>query len=147
LNNSGGVGVASGDFVGEDEFEELGVAELVGFGEGESVGEGVEAPAELDRPQECFEFGGDGGGREAYAAPPATPSSDEESLWCKGLWVAKCLESLAKRPGGASRAGAFSVARSIIRPIRATLIASARGLGRRRPRRRRLVNAADPWAP
>ena len=41
-------GLASGDLVGEDELEELGVAHLVGGGECEPFGEGVEAAAELD---------------------------------------------------------------------------------------------------
>ena len=40
-------GLASGDFVGEDEFEELGVTEPAGPGQREAFGERVEAAAEL----------------------------------------------------------------------------------------------------
>jgi hypothetical protein len=44
----GGLAVAAVDLVGEEQFEELGVLELVLFGEGEPFGEGVDGLAELD---------------------------------------------------------------------------------------------------
>ena len=55
----GGGGLAAGDFVGEDELEELGVAHAAGLGEGEAFGEGVEAAAELDPAQQRPQLGGD----------------------------------------------------------------------------------------
>ncbi|HET6919433.1 MAG TPA: hypothetical protein VFI46_08220 [Jiangellaceae bacterium] len=48
----GGGGFAAGDFVGEDELEELGVTEATGVGEGEAFGEGVEAAAEFYSTQQ-----------------------------------------------------------------------------------------------
>ncbi len=45
-------GLAAGDFVGEDQLEELGVGQVAGLGQGEAFGQGVEAAAELDRPQQ-----------------------------------------------------------------------------------------------
>jgi hypothetical protein len=62
-------GLAAGDFVGEDELQELGVAHLAGGCEREPFGEGVEAAAELDPAQQRFEFGGDD--RGVHRSPPA----------------------------------------------------------------------------
>src|SRR5262245_47411748 len=69
----GGAGFAAGDFVGQDELEELGVTEAAGGGEGESFGEGVEAAAELHSAQQRLQLRGDGGG--AHRAAPAV------SIW------------------------------------------------------------------
>ena len=50
----GGAGFAAGDFVAEDEFEELGVTEAAAGGEGEAFGEGVEAAAEFTLRSNAF---------------------------------------------------------------------------------------------
>ena len=47
----GGLGLAAGVFVGEDELEEVGVGHVLLAGQGEPVGQGVEHLAELERPQ------------------------------------------------------------------------------------------------
>ena len=48
----GGVGVAAGHLVGEEELEEVGVGQLLLAGQGESLGQGVEQLAELERAQD-----------------------------------------------------------------------------------------------
>jgi hypothetical protein len=105
-------------------------AEREGPGQGQALGQGVDAAAELDPPQQGPQLGADGGnGGGAHAAPPAA-GTDEEPLACLGLSVLKCSASRAKRAGpvaagtGAT-APAASVARSIIRAMRPTLTASA----------------------
>ncbi len=45
-----GLGLAAGDLVGQDQFEEVGVGHFLLPGEGEPVGQGVEHLAELERP-------------------------------------------------------------------------------------------------
>ena len=52
-----GGGVAAGDFVGEDDLEELGVGQIVRLRERESFREGVDELAELEPPQGRGEFG------------------------------------------------------------------------------------------
>jgi hypothetical protein len=47
----GGLGLAAGDFVGQDELEEVGVGHLLLPGQGEPVREGGQHLAELERPQ------------------------------------------------------------------------------------------------
>jgi len=48
----GGGGVAAGHLVGEDQLQELGVAEVAGAGQGEPLGEGGHQLAELDPAQQ-----------------------------------------------------------------------------------------------
>jgi hypothetical protein len=110
----GAGGLASGDLVGEDELEELGVAHAAGLGEGETLGERVEAAAELHPAQQRSQFGGDC--RRRHRAPPLAR-------------VAKCSGSRAKRPGTTTPGNdgclaVFSVPRSNMRPISPTLTAS-----------------------
>ena len=47
----GGLGLAAGDLVGQDELEEVGVGHVLLAGQGEPLGQGVEHLAELERPQ------------------------------------------------------------------------------------------------
>jgi hypothetical protein len=50
-----GGGVAAGGLVGEDEFEERRVREVLLLGEGEPLGQSVEHLAEFEPPQHLFE--------------------------------------------------------------------------------------------
>jgi len=52
-----GAGVAAGDLVGEDQLEELAVAQLGAGGQGETFGQGVEGLAELDAAQQRPQLG------------------------------------------------------------------------------------------
>jgi len=66
--------VASSDFVGEDELQELVVRELLLRSEGEPLGQGVEAAAELHAAQQALEFRGDNGGVHALTVPEPSVS-------------------------------------------------------------------------
>ena len=55
----GGAVLAAGDFVAEQQLEEVGVREFVLPGEGEPVGEGGQELAELEGAQVPFEVGAD----------------------------------------------------------------------------------------
>jgi hypothetical protein len=59
----GGAVLAAGDFVAEQQLEEVGVGELVLPGEGEPVGEGGQELAELEGAQVPFEVGADWAGQ------------------------------------------------------------------------------------
>jgi len=50
-------GLAPGDFVGQDELEELGVAHAARSGQGQALRQGVEGAAELDPAQQRLELG------------------------------------------------------------------------------------------
>ena len=67
-------GLAAGDFVGEDELEELGMTHLAGGREGEAFGQRVRAVAELHSTQQCLELGGNGD--DGHRAAPACHRSD-----------------------------------------------------------------------
>ena len=55
----GGAVLAAGDFVGQQQFEEVGVRQFLLAGEGEPVGEGGQQLAELEGAQVPFEVGAD----------------------------------------------------------------------------------------
>ena len=59
----GGGAVAAVDLVGEHERQEVGVGQGLGAGQREPLGQGVEAAAELDPPQQRLQFGVDAGRR------------------------------------------------------------------------------------
>ena len=77
----GGGGLAAGDFVGEDELEELGVSHAAGVGEGEAFGEGVEAAAELDPAQQRLELGSDRRGGHRAALERGRESGLHDRFW------------------------------------------------------------------
>ena len=124
----GGGGVAAGDLVGEDELEELGVAQVAGPGQGEPLGEGGEQLAELDPAQQRPQLGGDDRRGRAHAAPPAVSWPGAAGRWPVAKWAASranrggVCRGTAARPCGSCWS---SVARSSIRPISGTLMASA----------------------
>jgi putative hemolysin len=53
---AGGAGLSAGDFVGEDQLEELVVGQAALFGQGEPFGQGVEAAAEFECPQQGLQL-------------------------------------------------------------------------------------------
>src|SRR5215510_8702748 len=120
----GGLGFAAGDFVGQDQFEEVSVGHLLLAGEGEPVREGGQHLAELERPQGRAQVGADriahGGGHRVPSFPRGTRVS----------WVARySAGSRANRAvaatGGRGGGGVFSVARSSIEAILVTLTTSS----------------------
>ena len=130
----GGGGLAAGDFVGEDELEELGVAHAAGVGEGEPFGEGVEAAAELHPAQQRLELGGDG--RRGHRRPVLRRSA---------VAVDGEVVGVAGEPSGDHRAGQRRLDRRVFgaafehpadQPDVDGLVLERAGAGRRRPARR-----------
>ena len=130
---AGAGGLSAGDLVGEDELEELGVGQVALFGQGEPFGQGVEAAAQFDRPQQGLQLEVMVGA--GVVMPHRLPGS---RACCPGVRLvvagfsggevagvageAWCAAGLG---GGGRRAAVwFSVARSIIRPMSATLTTS-----------------------
>ena len=134
----GGGGLAAGDLVGEDQLEELGVAQFLGLGQRQPFGEGVEAAAQLDlragpssaRPRCC---GCRGGHAAIHRSALSAASGFRRRKRKSSAGRAKRGEQQPALDGDLRRCGA-SVARSIIRPISPTLNASASAAGRRRSR-------------
>ena len=79
-------GLAPGHLVGEHEFEKLGVAHCACLGQGQALGEGVEAAAEFHGTQNRLELGRDDRGRGAHDDAPAVVASGPDR-GPPGLWV------------------------------------------------------------
>ena len=108
------------------------MGQVAGVGQGEPFGQGVEAAAELDPAQQRLEFVRDDWGRGGHRGTARRWPGGGRRLGVRGE-----VGRVAGEPAGDHRRGrcggrpgrpgpvAFSVARSSIRPISATLNASA----------------------
>src|SRR5215472_2317639 len=122
----GGFGLAAGDFVGEDEFEEVGVGHLLLPGQGEPVWEGAEHLAELECPQGLAQVRADriphDGRSHRLRSFPLSISVNwvPADRYSAGSRANRAAVATAGRGGG----GVFSVAFSSIDAILVTLTTS-----------------------
>jgi hypothetical protein len=72
----GGGPVAAFDLVGQQQAQEVGVRQLLGPGEGEAFGQGVEQSAELDPAQQALELGVDAGSLRRCGAHRRSPAAN-----------------------------------------------------------------------